>query len=525
MATQQEIAQAAYGDPNFLRSLARLAQNPMVESHGPDDQRGMDAEQQAMIAAAMRNRGMRGAPQINRPQRGPRVSQTAAAAPGMPQALASPGGAPPPQQTPPPGPLMGDRPPPNTPYPWPKDNRTNEQIGGILAPFKRAGEAYGTPPPGYTSRAAAMQASQPAPAPAGAPPAPGAGGSGGPQFEVVQEATEDASVGTDPGEVLGGGSELPTYGRQRERLLKRYFKLMDEKPPRTEFPNMWTPELVAEHYARMRNERTLGQIILASGAERISPLGKTLAESDPSLFLESLAQQEQVRRYQQWQADAAREDRVGEMNSITGMLEELGDQAEGTGGWKATSSDRMEIINSRRVYEDIYSALNDFKDEYGQIGQFKYGELEGGIPRGRKIANWAAKEGWGTEASKEAAKWWANWGRIYNLPERNEMFGATLTDPEKAAWASANISEDMTPDQIRTQIGKILEIMNNVFAEYRMTFQDSNLAGNPILRPITGIDDVGRNWGSARGDDFSEIRELSPDERSSARKRLRVNAR
>ncbi|GAG03063.1 unnamed protein product, partial [marine sediment metagenome] len=51
---------------------------------------------------------------------------------------------------------------------------------------------------------------------------------------------------------------------------------------------------------------------------------------------------------------------------------------------------------------------------------------------------------------------------LYTLPERNAIFGATLTDSEKASWESAAINAASTDAQIEAHIEMLESIYNDV---------------------------------------------------------------
>ena len=63
-----------------------------------------------------------------------------------------------------------------------------------------------------------------------------------------------------------------------------------------------------------------------------------------------------------------------------------------------------------------------------------------------------ASYGIGTQEGKDAQRWWSEFRRQWDLVERNEMFGATLTPQEKASWKSATFGEEMTRDQIKDKL-------------------------------------------------------------------------
>lgn len=102
--------------------------------------------------------------------------------------------------------------------------------------------------------------------------------------------------------------------------------------------------------------------------------------------------------------------------------------------------------------EDIannFSAMDfvkgSFKDDYGS---------EKGIPKVNSFKMWTAKNAsiFTDENTEEAAEWWSNYHRAYEIPIRHDFFGSALTESEKRLWRAANITPDMEPHQIRESL-------------------------------------------------------------------------
>jgi hypothetical protein len=115
---------------------------------------------------------------------------------------------------------------------------------------------------------------------------------------------------------------------------------------------------------------------------------------------------------------------------------------------KFSSKDIQTLSEKKEEIDEIQSVISGFKPEYAGTG----------FPGGRAISNAIASRGLGTESMKDAQKWWMDWERAYTLPTRNKMFGSALTAPERKAWNEANITKDMTPEQIQTNISVINEL-------------------------------------------------------------------
>jgi hypothetical protein len=103
------------------------------------------------------------------------------------------------------------------------------------------------------------------------------------------------------------------------------------------------------------------------------------------------------------------------------------------------------LANEASEVQGINLVTSNFKPQFAGAG----------VPGVRGVKNWVASKGLGTEADKEAQQWWADWEKAYTLPTRNKMFGSALTAPERKAWAEANITKDMTPEQIQKNLETI----------------------------------------------------------------------
>ena len=114
--------------------------------------------------------------------------------------------------------------------------------------------------------------------------------------------------------------------------------------------------------------------------------------------------------------------------------------------------------------DEIGRIQREFKDEYTQT--------LGAGPQSR-IPNIAARYGAtvpGVPQTKEAQQWWAKYRRLVTLPERNKLFGATLSDKEKASWDEVDLNPSMDAKQIRKGIQTLLDIANRAATRSRRTF-------------------------------------------------------
>lgn len=63
----------------------------------------------------------------------------------------------------------------------------------------------------------------------------------------------------------------------------------------------------------------------------------------------------------------------------------------------------------------------------------------------------------------EGADWWKSYRMSYELPERHAMFGATMTQGEKEAWKSANISPGMDDATIKRNLARQEKVYTDVY--------------------------------------------------------------
>lgn len=122
---------------------------------------------------------------------------------------------------------------------------------------------------------------------------------------------------------------------------------------------------------------------------------------------------------------------------------------------KLTVSDRRDLTEGAGLVGNMQDLLSSFKDDYAAPQVFGKS-----VPGARPLSNTLSAMGLGSKDMDEAQKWWAASDRLYTLFNRNKMFGATLTTNEMKAWAEANASKNMKPEQIKTMLNDILRVAN-----------------------------------------------------------------
>lgn len=110
----------------------------------------------------------------------------------------------------------------------------------------------------------------------------------------------------------------------------------------------------------------------------------------------------------------------------------------------------------KAAIEDLASTV----ESIGYLEQQFRPEFAGGGPLGGVATSVYQKLGSaGTEGMQKDAAFWAEWDKLVNLPERNAIFGASLSAGEKSSWEGARtIKPGSSPDLIRAQLQRMKQI-------------------------------------------------------------------
>ena len=100
--------------------------------------------------------------------------------------------------------------------------------------------------------------------------------------------------------------------------------------------------------------------------------------------------------------------------------------------------------------EDMISQMDAYEPSFASETLF---------PRGNTIANYFAKEGYGSVDRKQEGAWHGNLNQFYTMPERHKYFGAALSPTEQADWEKSAINPNMDDYQIRHAMATRLYIM------------------------------------------------------------------
>lgn len=223
--------------------------------------------------------------------------------------------------------------------------------------------------------------------------------------------------------------------------------------------------------ASLRRRRSFGELGQLTGDKVLAPMGASLSKQADA-YAEQIQQTRQMdadnaqtKAYQDWQAKHAGNvlaetkrgnnlDYSAQMAAIRQReMDSMLDFNKGGGDKeyrKFTDGTRNKMLERSNVMGSIQTSVGTFKPEYTQ-------KLGPG-PQS-KFPNALAGVGIGTKGSKEAQLWWADWEKFYTLPERNLLFGATLTPNEQAAWKAVNIHPGMDPETINKKLKAFNEVM------------------------------------------------------------------
>jgi len=215
----------------------------------------------------------------------------------------------------------------------------------------------------------------------------------------------------------------------------------------------------------LRRQSDMGLLGMASGDPVLSPLGSALrgeSMDKVKMYQKAIVDKQKADAEARKQAsdEAFRAAQIKQMEDRrlygTRYLDILEDQ-------KLNVEDKNQLrVGDRRDIQDEVGTLREMASMEKRLLDNPEALGQGVWPLGS--LNRAVAERAGKFASDDqifAQKWWSDWDKVYNLPERNKAFGATLTPHEVAAWDGANIGPNMDPRQIEAGFKTIMGIIRN----------------------------------------------------------------
>ena len=124
----------------------------------------------------------------------------------------------------------------------------------------------------------------------------------------------------------------------------------------------------------------------------------------------------------------------------------------------------QEMGSTKDTMDRLFSS---FKPEYaggwtGSLGAETESSLVRNFPKAM-----GAIPGYDVKPAKARAEWWAAQKYWDELPERHELFGATLTTGEKEAWRGAAINQGMEEKEIKANLKLRQDLANRAIARAR----------------------------------------------------------
>lgn len=139
--------------------------------------------------------------------------------------------------------------------------------------------------------------------------------------------------------------------------------------------------------------------------------------------------------------------------------------------------DRRANVAASRLPGDKEKSLQEIVSTVSSLGRSLAGFNPDYLGAGAGIENTSqAYLGIGTPGQRD---WWADFRSTDNIV-RNQLFGASLTAPEKAAFAQTTITPDMTPEQARVNIERRRDIARSGLQRYRTYLVRSGYGADAI---------------------------------------------
>jgi hypothetical protein len=234
-------------------------------------------------------------------------------------------------------------------------------------------------------------------------------------------------------------------------------------------------EEIARRLRRQSNFATLGQITgdpvlsewgkgtLKRSQESAEQMGKNRLKDESQRALKRYYEAMQQNMQGRLQLDRDKFNREAELAANPPPPEPMTPKEYSDQFQKLRTSDINNFEDMGQIFQiatELRGTLDIPEFDPGQASVFGMN-----IPGVRSLANYAAQYGIGTGDSFESADFWRLWDRFYTLPERNRLFGATLTPNEQKAWRGASISPEMNKEQITKNMDILLNIYQNAMSK------------------------------------------------------------
>jgi hypothetical protein len=169
-------------------------------------------------------------------------------------------------------------------------------------------------------------------------------------------------------------------------------------------------------------------------------------------------------------------------------------RAAGAGGGAGGGTKRLQLGEQRDLVTAVTSAQNlarleeTFKDSYaggtaGTAGADVQNYLARNFPKAMEST--LGKDE--VAAMREQAEFWANQKYYDELPERHEIFGATLTGPERTSWKSAAIQPGMLAEDIKRNLALRRDLAERAVRRAELLHLENNVLPNAVFAITGGI--------------------------------------
>ena len=292
------------------------------------------------------------------------------------------------------------------------------------------------------------------------------------------------------------------------------------------------PQAVARARAEaLRRQGAAGAMLLGAGGRRLAPLGARMMDvqgQGEAATNEAMGQRlrmamqeraaaagaaEQQRAYEmdlRKQTEAERHNRAMEARP-TGPSFQI---VSGEGGAQfyadprnpgapavpVTGPDGRPIVKTRAMRPLSSADRRELQDLSGEsralvdLTQRFRPEFAGGGPGGSLATSAYQKLGsWAPDSKQADAAFWADFSRLVDLPQRNRIFGASLSVNEKASWDQAkNIRPGTDPALVQQKLAEMRDIYSRKMSEYAQSLIADGYDPDAVAALVGGQADAPR---------------------------------
>jgi hypothetical protein len=159
----------------------------------------------------------------------------------------------------------------------------------------------------------------------------------------------------------------------------------------------------------------------------------------------------------------------------------------GPGGLPVMKPKQQKVLQTgdKKTIDELTGEI----DALGRLeGQFKP-EFAGGGPLGGFATSMYSKLGSaGTQGMQQDAAFWADFNRLIDLPQRNAVFGASLSTGEKSSWEGAkNIKPGSSPDLVKAKLAEMRGIMSRKLGNVGSSLEEEGYDAGAISKRSGGL--------------------------------------